>query len=313
LALGTIVLLGATAIGPCGGGDDEDEEPTETATAAESRSPGGGAGGIEDPLPDADEPGLVTCAGCAEVEGIDDFEPEYGDVPAQQFSGTAAGAEGNGRFYVEGEDGQAYDGNIETDESGAWTVTVPLICGRQTIKLAWTNDSGTSGAVLSATRGDCRSGGLRITLSWDGEGLDFELHLIREGGVINDDAEDCTWTSCIGVSPDWGVAGDESDNPSKDVDDTDAFGPENIVYPEPAAGRYMVLVEHWGAGEPGASGSLVINVEGKPPVEIPIDSLDPQKVFIAASIDWPSGEVTVIGDVYDCTANWDRGCRDPIP
>ena len=115
-------------------------------------------------------------------------------------------------------------------------------------------------------------------------------------------------------SPSWGTPGDDSDNPSKDVDDTDAFGPENIVYPEPAEGRYTVLVEHWGTGAAGATGSVVINVTGKSPVELPIAGLDPQHVLVVATYRLAErhGHAVVLSD-HDCTANWSGGCRDPIP
>jgi hypothetical protein len=300
------VSLLLAAAGPCGG--DDDDEPTPSATAT-----GTSVVAIpEDPLPAHNDPGPVTCEGCPESD-IADFEPDFGNEPAHRFTGRVARAAGNGRFYVMGEDGESYGGNIETDSDGNYSVTVPLTCGEQTIKLAWTNDRGSGGAVMAATTSGCQESDIRLTLAWDDAGSDFELHLVREGGTINDNAEDCTWTSCIGQAPDWGRAGDAADNPSKDVDDVDAFGPENIVYPGAADGTYTVLVEHWGAGRPGATGSVVINVRGRPPVELPIESLDPQHVLIVATIEWPGGEVRPVLRDHDCTGNWAAGCRDAIP
>jgi len=298
--LAAVLAVLPLALAACGSGDDDEPQ-------VESQAP-------EDPLPGEETPGLVSCEGCPEVEGISDFEPEFGNSPATTFSGSVARAAGNGRFYVRGEDGESYAGNIETDPStGAYSVTVPLICGRQTIKLAWSNSAGRAGAVMHATTSDCRAADIRITLTWDAEGSDFELHLVREGGRINDNATDCTWTSCIGQAPDWGRRGDETDNPSKDVDDTDAFGPENIIYPGPEDGTYTVLVEHWGEGRRGATGAVVINVRGREPVQLPIDGLDPQHVIVVATIEWPSGRVTPVLEVHDCRDNWAGGCFDELP
>ncbi len=299
-----VLMLAVLAAGLASCGDDDDKPSAAGADLTEAK----------DPLPDFDEPGVVRCDGCPVVDGITDFEPLLVGVAAQTFSGKAEGANGNGTFYVEGQDREAYSGIIETDvASGNFTINVPLLCGEQTVKLAWSNDSGTSGVVLKPTTTDCVDAEIRITLAWDEQGSDFELHLVREGGVINDPVDDCTWTTCVGVSPDWGVEGDPSDNPSKDVDDTGTFGPENIVYPNPADGRYTVLIEHWGAGQPGATGVVTINVAGQPSAQIEVTGLDPQHVLTVATISWPEGTITPVVSDYDCTATWSRGCPEPLP
>ncbi len=298
-----LTLLAMVGLVSCG----DDDDKAGGGASADLTEP-------KDPLPEFDEPGVVRCDGCPDVEGITDFEPQLVGVAAQLFSGKAEGATGNGIFYVEGEDREAYTGVIRTDaETGDFTVNVPLLCGDQTVKLAWSNDTGTAGVVLKPTTTDCVAVDLRITLAWDEVGDDFELHLVREGGVIYDPVDDCTWTTCVGISPDWGVEGDPTDDPSKDVDGVGAFGPENITNANPPDGRYTLLVEHWGAGGPGATGVVTINLAGHPPVQIDITGLDPQHVLTVATIDWPDGTVTPVLSDYDCTETWSRGCPEPLP
>jgi hypothetical protein len=48
-------------------------------------------------------------------------------------------------------------------------------------------------------------------------------------------------------------------------------------------------------------------------VVIGITDLAAHHVFTAATIEWPSKTVTVVGSDYDCNANWSGGCRDMIP
>ncbi len=303
-----VVVMLAAVTASCGGDDDDDsDDSADAATSIADSAP-------KDPLPEFDTPGIARCDGCPLTESITDFEPTLVGVSSQVFSGKVDNASGNGTFYVESESREAFSGTIETDPAtGNFSVNVPLVCGEQTVKLAWSNDAGTAGVVLTPTTTDCVDSDIRITLAWDDRGSDFELHLIREGGRIYSATDDCTWTTCIGIAPDWGRAGDDTDNPSKDVDDTGTFGPENIVYPDPADGRYTVIVEHWGGGQPGATGAVTINVAGQAPVQLDIDGLDSQHVVTVATIDWPEGTVTAVDTEYDCTAEWNRGCTAALP
>jgi hypothetical protein len=143
--------------------------------------------------------------------------------------------------------------------------------------------------------------------------LGLGLILVAPGDRITDAITDCTWNTCIAAGVDWGVIGDATDDPRKDVDNTGNYGPENTFYPRPEDGTYAVMVEHWAAGMPDADGQVTINLLDRPPVVIPITDLAPHHVFTAATIEWPSKAVTVVGTDYDCTANWLSGCQDMIP
>jgi uncharacterized protein YfaP (DUF2135 family) len=228
-----------------------------------------------------------------------------------ELSGTVTGAAGDGAYYVSGVGG-SIDGPVETGSGGEFGLTLPLFCGEQTVKLVWTDANCKLTTVTRVTRVECSQEDIRLTLSWDDLGADFELHLIKPGGRINDNATDCTWTSCIGSGPDWGTAGDDSDDPRKDVDDTNSFGPENIVYSSPELGLYTVLVEHWGSGSPEADGQVIFNVAGRS-TTAQIQNLPSRSVWTAGTISWPSGEVTLSPDVYDCSGNWAGGCQEMLP
>lgn len=304
---------GASAGGPGSGG-------TNAAGSAGASSDGDGgtatqdAGvAVQDPAPGVTEPGETrTCDAGGPDSDLVTFE--YADVTdtSLRLQGTVSGATGDGLYYVS--DGtRAIGGPVATDStSGAFDVTLPLFCGEQLVKLAWTDTSCGLVVVSRVARIECSAEDIRVTLSWDALGSDFELHLIKENGRINDGATDCTWTSCIGVGPDWGVAGDTSDDPLKDVDDTNTYGPENIYYSNPEAGTYTVMVEHWGSGSAEADGQAIINVAGRV-YSNQIQNLAPQAVWTVGTITWPSGDVTLSQDVFDCSASWAGGCTAEIP
>jgi uncharacterized protein YfaP (DUF2135 family) len=297
------------------------EEPTpggsgggEGGTAPQSAAGTGGGSnttGSADPSPEAIEPGeLKSCSSGGPDSDLSVFV--YTDVTDTtiELRGTVTGAVGDGAYYVSGASG-SIDGPVETS-GGAFGLTLPLFCGEQTVKLVWSDANCKLTTVTHVTRVECSEEDVRLTLSWDDLGADFELHLIKPGGRINDSATDCTWTSCVSGSPDWGNVGDESDDPRKDVDDTNSFGPENIYYSSPEPGTYTVLVEHWGSGSPEADGQVIFNVEGRS-TTARIQNLPSRSVWTAGTISWPSGEVALTQDVYDCSGSWASGCQEMLP
>lgn len=291
-----------------------------------ARDGGRGDGGAADVIPvnldpaaGFNTPGAYTtplvCPACP-VASDTAFEVNAGTVTSLPLQGQVTGATGNGTFFVQSApDAQGHtqqiSGPIPTT-NGSYTVTVPLFCGSQTIKEVWSNASGTTVVVKHVTTSGCVQTDIRVTISWDALGRDWELHLIKPGGRINNPLTDCTWTTCVGTQPDWGVLGDSTDNPSKDVDNTGAYGPENIYLSKPETGRYTVMVEHWGSGGMPSSGQAILNVRGAVYV-FNITNFASHWVWTVATIDWPSATVTAVGTLYDCTANWSGGCLAAIP
>jgi uncharacterized protein YfaP (DUF2135 family) len=191
------------------------------------------------------------------------------------------------------------------------------------VKQVWSNAQGSCALIEQITRtgddgGACGVPDLQVSLAWDALGLDWELHLIRQGGRINDNTgkTDCTWTTCISSHPDWGVQGDPYDDPSKDVDDTSTYGPENIFLNRPEAITYTVMVEHWGAGQPQSSGTVTLNLKGQPPMVIAKNGLVSHHVWKVATIAYSQGGTAVVTpfqDDIDCTGSWSGGCTLAIP
>ncbi len=159
----------------------------------------------------------------------------------------------------------------------------------------------------------CLTGDIQVSLTWDMQGRDLELHLIRPGGRINDttNRSDCTWNTCVSSQPDWGVPGVATDNPRKDVDNTGALGPENIALNGPEAGSYAVLVEHWGGGMPSTA-QVVLQVRGVART-FNVSGLPSHWVWDVARIDGTSGAITGVGSTRDCTGSWSSGCTLMLP
>jgi len=303
---------------PGGNSDASDVPPMDVPTdpgsdpgvvPTDSGSDPGSA--IVDPAPDHSSPGGYDDGTLCPQSDITVFTIDAGTATSYRFQGSVNDATGDGRFYVKGPQGEEIAGTIPT-VNGNYDLTIPLFCGTQTVKLVWSNETCQRVVVLEVTRRECTSVDIQVTLTWDALGRDWELHLIRQGGRINDNATDCTWTSCINTSPDWGSPGDESDNPRKDVDNTGAYGPENIYLSRPESGTYTVMVEHWGGGDPESSGQVILNVK-QSTVTIPITRLAPRHVRTVATIAWPAGTVTPLDQDYDCTASWSGGCKAEIP
>jgi len=265
---------------------------------------------IEDPAPLLNDPGEYGCDGCPDSE-ITEFTLRTSDSKIT-FSDVVLNAIGEGVYYVKGADGSAIIGSVATALSGAFSVELPMFCGTQLVKFVWSNESGSYVLVFEVEREDCTNADIQVTLTWDDLGLDYELHLIKEGGRINDDLTDCTWTSCLGSGPDWGVIGDDSDNPLKDIDNQGNFGPENIYLSSPENITYTVMVEHWGSGDPESDGSVTFNVAGET-VVANVVNFPSRHVWHVGTIEWPSGEVVLDGTITDCSANWDRGCQLELP
>ena len=313
MTIALVVLL-------AGCGDDGGVTTPTTEAPTTTTIENGAAEGVNDPLPSVDQPGTVTCSGCPEIEGITDFVPDVAEATTLTLTGSVVGAGGDGVFFVDDGRGHSVGGHVPND-GGAFEVTVPLFCGEQSVKLAWQNDAGTAGVVVHPVSDACTAAAVQVTLTWDALGHDFELHLIRAGGRINDRTDDgstsndCTWNTCIYSSPDWGVIESPDDDPTKDIDDTGSFGPENIALRQPESITYTVMVEHWGMGSPDADGVVTINVEDGEMLTVPITDLPPHWVVTVATIEFPSGTITLIGERYDCNDEWgvNGGCGAALP
>ncbi len=115
--------------------------------------------------------------------------------------------------------------------------------------------------------------------------------------------------------PDWGVAGDGTDDPRKDVDNTSTYGPENIYLTRAAAGRYHVMVEYWGSGTTDTS-EISITLSGTT-VWHGAHTMDLHQVWDVGTLDFPAGTFAPVDTITPCESAWrasgSYGCALPIP
>jgi len=285
---------------------DNNSPPTEKGNQITGEIP-------NDPAPEAILTGEHGCDGCPDSDSID-FDLNLGNVTTHEFQGSIINAEGNGEYFLISKDGRAISGNILTNlDTNEYSIELPLFCGEQTFKTVWSNLAGKFVSVTKILTENCIAPDIRIILSWDDIGIDWELHLVKEDGRINDNSTDCTWTSCITSSPDWGVLGVETDNPKKDVDNTGNFGPENIYLSNPENQTYTIMVEHWnGNGSNESDGKVIVLTKNTSHI-FSIQDLPPFHVWTVATIKWPDTTITPVNSLYDCSENWSGGCKSEIP
>ncbi len=258
----------------------------------------------------------ASCPGCpGAITGLQGLDGAPTATTAA-IRGASAGASGC-EIYVEGQT----CGNVKTtagtdpDGSGAFASTVPLFCGENIVRVACHNNAGTRVLVrrFRGTDGAKPTGrDLRLTLSWGADPQDLELHLIQQGGRINDNATDCTWTSCLGAGPNWGDPNSPGDDPRKDIDDLGDYGPENIWLDQAPPGDYDVMVEYWGSGPP-SDAEIAVSIHEQTVSVIRAHSFALHQVWHVGQVEFPSGRFVPLNRVTACDGNWDRGCRMALP
>jgi hypothetical protein len=87
---------------------------------------------------------------------------------------------------------------------------------------------------------------LTVTLTWNTNATDFDLHIVRSGSMPFVLPDDCYWGD---KNPDWGAVDNPStvpdaDDPFLDRDNTTGYGPENFNLAVAAEQQYDVYV-HW--------------------------------------------------------------------
>lgn len=139
---------------------------------------------------------------------------------------------------------------------------------------------------------------LLVELVWDNPDTDFDLHMVPEGEDFFA-PKDCYFAEGH-MRPDWGVQGDPSDDPSLDRDALTGYGPEIISYPNPANGRYRVMVHFFSAHRskaPATTATLRIYEFGVVRSETRRLMVREDQKWIALSVDWPSGTITPIDEL----------------
>jgi hypothetical protein len=317
--------------GSSGDGDDDDETGDETGDddddgSDESEGSGGddlpptddgpGPGPSQDPMPDADAAGEYVCDGCpAAMTDLDDLTGQTESTYA--IAGTSVGHEGHGQFIVVAEDGRYAGGMLPIDDaSGSFAQAVPLFCGENLVKILLSNASGTSAYVRRVEHTECQRADVRITVAWDETTQEWGTHLVRFGGTIGDDDTDCqNRFFCSGDLPDWGVMGNDLDNPVQDLDVYgEPMGVENIRYSGAEDGLTLLVENIDLDGGLAPAGTVYVNVGSFPTRVMQIEALPPYAVLTVADIDGQEGSFSWIDEEYDCAAEWDSDhCAADLP
>ncbi|MBI5512908.1 MAG: hypothetical protein HY909_04025 [Deltaproteobacteria bacterium] len=262
------------------------------------------------------------CTGCpGAFRGTEELDAGRvpGSATALRIEGSSLGAQRCDWYVASTTCGVTY-GTATTDPDGAglFATTVPVFCGTNIIRIVCRNSAGRRVLVRRVEGPMCPDGGrdLRVTLTWDDQGTDMELHLLRATGRLNQPPDDCTWFTCMGdMGLDWGVPGDARDNPRKDIDNTGFFGPENIFLDRAPAGTYHILVEFWGGGMPSQN-EVAINVRERTVARLVHPRLNVHEVWYVGTLSYPAGTFTPVDSITPCAMNWmatTRGCDLPLP
>lgn len=262
-----------------------------------------------------------TCTGCPGMfTGVSSLD--VGMVPAGattiDVSGAADSSSSCEWWVVGGSCGVTHGSlPVDPDGTGAFSARLPVFCGTNVIRIVCQNAAGRRVLVRRLEGTPCSGRDLRLTIGWDALGDDWELHLIRPGGTINSTTDDCTWFTCMGTDGlEWGVAGVTTDNPHKDVDDIDAFGPENIYLESAPAGTYDVFIEHWGdAGSP-STGTLDVAIHEATVAHLDKTMFATHHVWHAGQVTFPAGTWTTLDTDIDCSGAWratTMGCDMTLP
>ena len=133
-------------------------------------------------------------------------------------------------------------GVLMTDTCINYQTVIPPVLGEH-VAFGDTGSSIYTNSVLGA-RTNFEGGPSALAAALTGRTPRYGFHLdeCRRGKILYQlDTRPEDWA-------DWGAAGDTTDDPRKDVDNTGLYGPENIYLERAADGRYHVMVEYWGSG-----------------------------------------------------------------
>lgn len=199
--------------------------------------------------------------------------------------------------------------------------TIPVPGGATRVVAVYKLNTGVFSAAVFNLQSVNLGQQLSVTLQWGAGANDLELHLIKNGGIINNRANpnwvpgngifDCTWTSCISRALDWAPLGDPLGDAIKDVDFLQDNGIENIFITGPEATTYNVYVEYWATGIE-ARPMVNITYGGVVLGQLTISNFFPRQVWFVGTFDQVNRKFIPNGNVVDCSLNWSGGCLLPL-
>ncbi len=163
------------------------------------------------------------------------------------------------------------------------------VSGTYVVALQVQNTVGVSSSVTVHTIQVQPEDQLSVELTWNTEDADLDLHLVaNDAAAFFDGSDDCCWCN---PNPDWGQAGQSSDDPLLATDADADGGPELITFADPPEGEYFARVHYYqdnGAGTTEAT--LKIFVGGELAGSWSRD-LGHNDVWEVAYVRWPQGYV----------------------
>jgi hypothetical protein len=211
----------------------------------------------EDSAPPVEPPGDLPIAVCsvspnpvtppfevARWDGRDSYDPNGGEIVSWEWS-LVSQPSGSAVHMPAGD-------AVRNDFA-------PDLAGEYVGRLVVTNGAGEVSEPCEVILESIPAEDLWVEMFWTHAQDDMDLHLVKPGGQPETNG-DCYYANCVGGGPDWGVRGEEDDDPSLDLDDIPGTGPENINILMPENGEFTVYVRDFTGSTPDFSGTNNVTV-----------------------------------------------------